>query len=135
MLLGGLWHGAGWTFIAWGGLHGTALAVNHMARRRGLFVPSALGWLLTMLVVLVGWVLFGAPTFAAATAMLSGMLGLHGGQAADALPRELESWIDRRGHSGQCPGSHQSDSRPRMGWQGRACAQPPARASPPAPFS
>ena len=81
MLLGGLWHGAGWTFIAWGGLHGAALAVNHLARRYGLFVPSALGWLLTMLVVLVGWVLFRAPTFAAATAMLRGMLGLHGGQA------------------------------------------------------
>jgi alginate O-acetyltransferase complex protein AlgI len=79
--LGGLWHGAGWTFIAWGGLHGAALAGAHMARRRGLFVPSALGWLLTMLVVLVGWMLFRAPNFAAATAMLSGMLGLHGGQA------------------------------------------------------
>ncbi len=44
-------------------------------------MPSPVGWLLTMLVVLVGWVLFRAPTFAAATAMLSGMLGLHGGQA------------------------------------------------------
>ncbi len=39
MLLGGLWHGASWTFVAWGGLHGVALAVNHLWAARGFVLP------------------------------------------------------------------------------------------------
>lgn len=62
MLLGGLWHGAGWTFIAWGALHGLALVVNHAWRRRNLPFPGWLGWAVTMAIVVGGWVLFRAPT-------------------------------------------------------------------------
>ncbi len=78
MLLGGLWHGAGWTFVAWGGLHGVALAVNHWWERVGLRLPRPAAWLLTLLFVMAGWVLFRSAGFAAASQMLASMLGLHG---------------------------------------------------------
>ena len=49
MFLGGLWHGAGWTFVAWGLWHGAGLAANNAWRRAGMAMPVAAGWLLTML--------------------------------------------------------------------------------------
>ncbi len=71
MLLGGLWHGAAWTFVVWGGLHGLALGVHKWFKERGwldfgmpLGLKHFLGWALTMLVVLVGWVLFRSESFA-----------------------------------------------------------------------
>ena len=78
MLLGGLWHGAAWTFVAWGGLHGLALAANSAWDRAGLRMPRAAGWLLTMLFVLVGWVLFRSPDFATAARVLAGLAGANG---------------------------------------------------------
>jgi D-alanyl-lipoteichoic acid acyltransferase DltB (MBOAT superfamily) len=88
MLLGGLWHGAGWTFVAWGGLHGIYLAVFHRWHdwRAGAGqprpTPSAAGlWagrVVTFLLVLVGWVFFRAESFSAAIKVLEGMVGLHG---------------------------------------------------------
>lgn len=64
MLLGGLWHGAGWNFIAWGGLHGAALVVNRLWAKLGdRWQPRpALGWLMTMMVVMFGWFLFRATS-------------------------------------------------------------------------
>ena len=78
MLLGGLWHGANWTFVAWGGLHGIALAVNGAWQRRGWPMPAPLGWALTLLFVMAAWVLFRSPSFAIAADMLGSMAGLHG---------------------------------------------------------
>ncbi len=78
MLLGGLWHGASWTFVAWGGLHGMALAVNGAWARAGWAMPRALGRALTMLFVLIGWVLFRAADFTTAGHMLEAMAGLQG---------------------------------------------------------
>jgi alginate O-acetyltransferase complex protein AlgI len=78
MLLGGLWHGASWTFVAWGGLHGLALAANGAWNRAGRSMPLVLGWALTMLFVLVGWVLFRAADFAGAWEILLSMAGFHG---------------------------------------------------------
>lgn len=75
MLLGGLWHGAGWTFVAWGGLHGAALAANHLWTRMGGRMPWAAGWAMTMLFVFVVWVFFRAESFAAAAHILSAMSG------------------------------------------------------------
>lgn len=64
-LASGLWHGAAWTFVIWGGLHGAGLVVERLARRiawpRGILwsrVAPVLGWAWTMLVVLVGWAFF-----------------------------------------------------------------------------
>ena len=83
MLLGGLWHGASWTFVAWGGLHGTYLLVNHAwrsvaGRLPGLGPSSAAvgrlaGAMLTFLAVVVAWVFFRSSTFAGALRMLAGM--------------------------------------------------------------
>ncbi len=73
MLLGGLWHGANWTFVAWGGLHGGALAVNHLWAQTGLRLPKVAGWALTMLFVICGWVLFRSPDFSTAGDVLASM--------------------------------------------------------------
>ena len=83
MLLGGLWHGANWTFVVWGGLHGAALAFNHVWEQRGFRVPRPLAWLMTMLFVMGCWMLFRAPDFITAGGMLASMVGAHGvGQVA-----------------------------------------------------
>ena len=80
MLLGGLWHGASWTFVAWGGLHGLYLSVERMLRARfsnyrpGPVVFVLLG-LLTYTLVNLTWVFFRAKTFGRAWLVLRGMLG------------------------------------------------------------
>ncbi|WP_114944962.1 MBOAT family O-acyltransferase [Microvirga calopogonii] len=81
MALGGLWHGAGLTFIAWGVAHGLGLGAGVLWRRAGLRMPAAVGWMLTMLFVMFTWVLFRATSFDAALRIYEGMLGLttHGG--------------------------------------------------------
>ena len=78
MLLGGLWHGAGWTFVAWGGLHGLALAANNAWNRAGRHMPAVPGWVLTTLFVAGTWVLFRAPDFATAARMFAGLGGANG---------------------------------------------------------
>jgi alginate O-acetyltransferase complex protein AlgI len=79
MLLGGLWHGAGWTFVVWGALHGAYLGINHLLasvwERRGVRVPVWCGRGVTFLAVLVGWVVFRAQSFAGAQRMLLGLVG------------------------------------------------------------
>ena len=81
MGLCGLWHGAGWTFVAWGLMHGVGLIVCRTWQQNALPLPAALGWALTMLFVLAGWVLFRSPDFTTAGHMLMGMAGLGGGLA------------------------------------------------------
>jgi alginate O-acetyltransferase complex protein AlgI len=83
MLLGGLWHGASWTFVVWGGLHGVYLAGERWIRAKtGVTGDPAGTWnrlglaLLTYLLVNVTWVFFRAETFEGAGRILAGMLGL-----------------------------------------------------------
>jgi alginate O-acetyltransferase complex protein AlgI len=79
MLLGGLWHGASWTFVVWGGLHGVYLSINHAWRSLGLrpWLPSwplrlvATG--LTFIAVLVAWIFFRADSLETAGRMLAGL--------------------------------------------------------------
>ena len=83
MLLGGLWHGAGWTFIMWGALHGLFLCVNHAwfgLRKKMAWaaMPKPLAIALTFVAVLVGWVFFRAHDFQAASRMLASMFRLNG---------------------------------------------------------
>jgi alginate O-acetyltransferase complex protein AlgI len=68
MLLGGLWHGAAWGFVLWGGLHGAALVVEHAYRGRGPRLPGALAWAATFLFVCLAWVPFRAPDLTTAWA-------------------------------------------------------------------
>jgi D-alanyl-lipoteichoic acid acyltransferase DltB (MBOAT superfamily) len=79
MTLGGLWHGAGWTFMLWGLLHGLCLVGHKLwVRVRRQPLPSAYAWALTLLTVVVLWVPFRAPTMDATLAIWRGMSGLNG---------------------------------------------------------
>ena len=78
MLLGGLWHGAGWTFILWGILHGSYLCINHGWRQFKITLPKFVGWLLTMTAVIVSWVFFRAANLGDGWAIIKGMVGLNG---------------------------------------------------------
>ena len=89
MLLGGLWHGASWTFVAWGGLHGLYLAAERWIRDRTGIRGEPVRWinrlalgLLTYALVNVTWVFFRADTFEGAARILQGMFGF----AAEAEP-------------------------------------------------
>lgn len=84
MLLCGLWHGANWSFILWGGLHGIFLTFNHWIRNisvsgeRGKPSPfsfySSLGWLLTFSFVALTWVIFRAPDLDSALKIYGGLV-------------------------------------------------------------
>ncbi|MDR1741206.1 MAG: MBOAT family protein [Synergistaceae bacterium] len=78
MLLGGLWHGAGWTFVIWGGLHGLYLSVNHLWRKTGLTLPKPIAWPLTFAAVVCAWVFFRAESLGDAVTLLSRMLDFRG---------------------------------------------------------
>jgi alginate O-acetyltransferase complex protein AlgI len=87
MVLGGLWHGAAWTFVLWGALHGALLAINHLWRdlkrrlgwkdRNSKFSVVAC-WAITFFFVVIAWVIFRAETIGGAKIVLAGMFGLNG---------------------------------------------------------
>jgi D-alanyl-lipoteichoic acid acyltransferase DltB (MBOAT superfamily) len=81
MLLGGLWHGASWTFVVWGGVHAFLILAEHLIRRciptdyqSGLFLTSAAG-ILTFAGVCISWTFFRAHSMDQAAAMLQAMFG------------------------------------------------------------
>lgn len=88
MLLGGLWHGAAWTFVVWGGIHGVYLIWNHAwnavkvryqirtPKRVWFWQSCSIG--LTFFAVVIGWVFFRAQNVDSAVAVLSGMAGANG---------------------------------------------------------
>ena len=75
-LLGGLWHGASWTFVVWGVLHGMGVVVVRLWDRTGVRMPHGLAWSVTILFVMVTWVFFRARTMADALVVLRAMVGL-----------------------------------------------------------
>lgn len=99
MLLGGLWHGAGWTFITWGGVHGAYLILNHgwrsLVRRVWPAPRPTLPWVqagsrgITFLAVVCGWVLFRASDLTVAGSLFRSMLGLNG----FAFPEGYHSFV------------------------------------------
>ena len=101
MLLGGLWHGAGWTYVMWGGLHGLYLVINHawqaatgpMHRATQTLMGRVLSTGLTFLAVVVAWVFFRATTFGDATTILLGM----GGQFGVAVPQAIDATLAQAG--------------------------------------
>lgn len=110
MLLGGLWHGAGWTYVLWGGLHGCFLMINHgwqELRRR--FWPNpplkflrVISVLITFSAVVVAWVFFRAENIDAATAILKAMAGMND----NALPAV---WLTKWGRLGKWLALHGVD--------------------------
>lgn len=76
MLLGGLWHGAAWTFVAWGALHGGVQVIERLGRaafQGRSVIPAWIGVIVTFHIVCLGWILFRAETFPMAMDMLAGL--------------------------------------------------------------
>jgi len=84
-LIGGIWHGAGLTFVFWGFLHGIAMVIHRLWQRLGYTLPKLLAWFLTFQFVNAAWVFFRADSFTTASNILQGMCGLNGFK----LPSEL----------------------------------------------
>ncbi|MEM8814010.1 MAG: MBOAT family O-acyltransferase [Pseudomonadota bacterium] len=78
MGLCGLWHGAGWTFVAWGFFHGIGLVVCRAWQQTSFSMPAPLAWSITLLFVMIGWVLFRAVDFQSAITVLTAAAGLNG---------------------------------------------------------
>ncbi|MEH6591113.1 MAG: MBOAT family protein [Halioglobus sp.] len=99
MVLGGLWHGAGWNFVIWGALHGFYLVVHRvwqlLSERlipKGIVNPSVarvMSVLITFLVVVVAWVFFRAVSFDGAINILKSMFGFHGGGFSAMLSHNI----------------------------------------------
>lgn len=110
MLLGGLWHGAGWTFVIWGLLHGLFLSVNHLWRtalgKKTLTrlddsrLYAASSWILTFLCVVIAWVFFRAASLDGALHMLAAMFGVGGLMLPESYFAHsgfLGSWLGQLG--------------------------------------
>ena len=90
-LLGGLWHGAGWTFVCWGLLHGIGTSIHKLWSRRGFQLSAFTGWLGTFLFLNVTWVFFRATSLESAGNVLKAMAGFNG----VVFPKSLAvfSWL------------------------------------------
>ncbi len=98
MLLGGLWHGAGWTFLIWGGLHGLYLCINHLWRGvvgvgGGRWPMRAASWAVSFAAVVMAWVFFRAATMGGAWRALKGLAGLPPDRA-DFVPSGIVRVMD-----------------------------------------
>ena len=89
-LIGGVWHGAGWTFIAWGALHGVGILIHRAWQDFGLRIWGWLGWILTFNFINITWVFFRSDDFEAARRILSGMVGINGIVLPERLAQKLE---------------------------------------------
>ncbi|MFZ2172226.1 MAG: hypothetical protein WAW61_21625, partial [Methylococcaceae bacterium] len=78
MAIAGIWHGAAWTFLIFGLLHGLAIVANHYWRKTKLKLPWQLAWSLTFFFLIVAFVVFRADGWPQAYVVLSSMLGAHG---------------------------------------------------------
>lgn len=85
MLLGGLWHGAAWRFMLWGGLHGLYLVIHHRWRRTGWRLPAWLAQAITLFAVLLAWVPFRAGSIGACRIFLRGLSGFGGIRLPDMI--------------------------------------------------
>jgi D-alanyl-lipoteichoic acid acyltransferase DltB (MBOAT superfamily) len=81
MVIGGLWHGAAWTFVVWGAIHGVALVAERRWQKHRVAVgavdqpwTSVVRWIITFHVVCLAWIFFRAENFSQAWAMLSGLV-------------------------------------------------------------
>ncbi len=88
MLLIGLWHGAGWTFVLWGGLHGIFLMINHQWKRLNITLPKLLNWALTFLCVVICWVFFRAENFEDAWNIIKAMFNVSNIALPTGIPWE-----------------------------------------------
>ncbi|MDD3852232.1 MAG: MBOAT family protein [Syntrophomonadaceae bacterium] len=92
-LIGGLWHGAAWTFVFWGFLHGLALVVHRIWHEMGLKMNIILAWFLTFNFVNFAWVFFRAESFGEALTVLRAMAGMNG----VVLPQAWAPYLSKLG--------------------------------------
>ena len=87
MLLGGLWHGANWTFVFWGAYHGFLLILYHLIRKYNLFffINDRASRFCTFILVIIGWVFFRSESMSKATYILKSMFGLNEYENGDWL--------------------------------------------------
>ena len=83
-VIGGIWHGAGWTFVFWGCLHGTALVAQRIWSELGFRLNKFVAWFITFNFVNIAWVFFRAKEWDDALKVLKGMFGLGGGLALNS---------------------------------------------------
>lgn len=93
-LLGGLWHGAGWTFVFWGFMHGLALVIYRTWKKYNLKMNRVLAWLITFNFVNLSWVFFRAENWADAIKVLQAMCGLNGVTLSEKYIESLSFLID-----------------------------------------
>ncbi len=103
-ILGGLWHGAGWTFIFWGFLHGFALVIHRIWKDLGFKMWGWLAWFITFNFINIAWVFFRAKEWDDAMKVLKGMVGFGGVALPQFLASKLsflsnygvtfDSWLD-----------------------------------------
>jgi alginate O-acetyltransferase complex protein AlgI len=91
MLLGGLWHGANWTFVIWGAWHGSILALERFLGKpkRWQEIPAYLAMPRTLFLVILGWVMFRATNAADAFSFYAGMFGLNGFSLSEAVSWQI----------------------------------------------
>jgi D-alanyl-lipoteichoic acid acyltransferase DltB (MBOAT superfamily) len=77
-VIGGLWHGAGWTFVFWGFLHGLALSIHRLWQSLGYKLPKIIAWFITFNFVNIAWVFFRAKEWSDAIKVLNGMFDVNG---------------------------------------------------------
>lgn len=115
MVLGGLWHGAGWNFVVWGFLHGVYLTIQQMwsaVAKAWRFPVDSKGWkviatLITFVAVCIAWVFFRAPDMASAMVILRGMYGGFGIALPEPILRHahwLQTMLERAGVTGYLGG-------------------------------
>ncbi|MEQ1890689.1 MAG: MBOAT family O-acyltransferase [Alphaproteobacteria bacterium] len=83
MLVGGLWHGANWTYVVWGAMHGAGVAANILWRRAGLSMPPLLGWVCMTAFIGATWILFRTESFTATWSIYRSLAGLNGSGMAE----------------------------------------------------
>lgn len=88
-LLGGIWHGAGWTFVFWGALHGLALVIHRAWHKLGFRMYAVLAWIITFNFINISWVFFRAKEFEDAMKVLKGMAGMTGINLPSVLETKL----------------------------------------------
>lgn len=75
-LVSGIWHGAGWNFILWGGLHGISILIHRIWKNKGLIMPKILGWAITMFSINIFWIFFRAKSFQDAMKVIRAMFDI-----------------------------------------------------------
>jgi len=89
MFIGGLWHGAAWTFVLWGLYHGALLVLYHVTRPLNLIRWRVVSWALTFAAVVLGWVLFRSTSLEMAATLYRSMFGLSHFELLTAVPDML----------------------------------------------